>query len=280
ALPVLLINTLASPFHRGFFCDDQSLMHPFKPDTIPTWLLVVCSMGVPLICILVVECLLQKTTRFCVLVPTEIPTAQKSYVELCYRSVVLFLFGAAITQLMTEIAKYTVGRLRPHFFDVCRPANLPANCSGIFITEDVCTGENDFTMKQARLSFCSGHASMSMYAATFVLIYLQARLTCSQAKLVRPVLQVTVFCLALYTCFTRISDYKHHWSDVLGGAILGIVFSMGDFHQTLLRRRPLLASNSRKERLPMYRQNNTSSSSDIPSESQETIQVHIEPNPK
>lgn len=29
--------------------------------------------------------------------------------------------------------------------------------------------------------------------------------------------------LALACCLSRISDYKHHWSDVLGGALLGTI---------------------------------------------------------
>lgn len=35
-----------------------------------------------------------------------------------YRVVGIFLFGCACQQLTTDVAKYTVGRLRPHFFDV------------------------------------------------------------------------------------------------------------------------------------------------------------------
>lgn len=38
----------------------------------------------------------------------------------------MFGFGAAATTLTTDIAKYTIGRLRPHFFDVCKPST---NCS-------------------------------------------------------------------------------------------------------------------------------------------------------
>lgn len=35
-----------------------------------------------------------------------------------YKSIGVFLFGCACQQLTTDVAKYTIGRLRPHFFDV------------------------------------------------------------------------------------------------------------------------------------------------------------------
>lgn len=35
-----------------------------------------------------------------------------------YRQIGIFAFGAAAQQLTTDIAKYTIGRLRPHFFSV------------------------------------------------------------------------------------------------------------------------------------------------------------------
>lgn len=38
-----------------------------------------------------------------------------------YSAIIVFGFGAACSQLSTDIMKYTVGRLRPHFFTVCKP---------------------------------------------------------------------------------------------------------------------------------------------------------------
>ena len=113
--------------------------------------------------ILLIECLLQKTTRCCVLVPTEIPPVPKSCAESSYRTIIVFFFGAAITQLVTEIGKYTIGRLRPHFLDLCRPEHLPNNCSGLFIMEDLCTADDAAKMKQARwawLPFLQVHFRM------------------------------------------------------------------------------------------------------------------------
>jgi phosphatidate phosphatase len=39
----------------------------------------------------------------------------------CYKVIGVFGFGMACSQLTTDIAKYTIGRLRPHFFAVCVP---------------------------------------------------------------------------------------------------------------------------------------------------------------
>merc|ERR1712039_758796 len=37
------------------------------------------------------------------------------------------------------------------------------------------------------------------------------------------------FLLVLYVCCTRIEDYKHHYSDVLAGAFVGIIYAVMSF---------------------------------------------------
>lgn len=36
---------------RGFYCDDESIRYPYRPDTVPTWALVVGSVGIPLVAV-------------------------------------------------------------------------------------------------------------------------------------------------------------------------------------------------------------------------------------
>ena len=53
----------------------------------------------------------------------------------------VFLFGCAVSQSFTDIAKVSVGRMRPHFLDVCKPDFSTINCSMGYITNYTCTGD-------------------------------------------------------------------------------------------------------------------------------------------
>lgn len=66
-------------------------------------------------------------------------------------------------------------------------------------------------------------------------LYLQARLQTEWARLLRPTIQFFLIAAAVYTGLSRVSDYKHHWSDVLTGLLQGalmallVVFFVSDF---------------------------------------------------
>jgi phosphatidate phosphatase len=83
-----------------------------------------------------------------------------------------------------------------------------------------------FELSEMRLSFPSGHASLSASAMVFCAMYLQARMTWRGSKLLRNFFQFLLLIVALFTGLSRISDYMHHWSDVLIGLILGTVVAV------------------------------------------------------
>lgn len=52
-------------------------------------------------------------------------------------------------------------------------------------------------------------------------LYVQARLCWKWARLLRPTVQFFLVAFAIYVGYTRVSDHKHHWSDVLVGLLQG-----------------------------------------------------------
>lgn len=111
-----------------------------------------------------------------------------------------------------------------------------------------------------RLSFYSGHSSFGMYCMMFLAVsavlcgalafcphhgtavpvlslclvtplsslqlYVQARLVGKWARLLRPTIQFFLLAFAIYVGYTRVSDYKHHWSDVLAGLLQGALIAI------------------------------------------------------
>lgn len=86
--------------------------------------------------------------------------------------------------MTTDIAKYSIGRLRPHFIDVCQPVykgmifslDNPQDCVKYqfqYITDFECNPNNKFddhTKKDARLSFMSGHSSFAAYCLIYLVV--------------------------------------------------------------------------------------------------------------
>ncbi|XP_059401358.1 phospholipid phosphatase 1-like isoform X1 [Carassius carassius] len=229
-LPLAVFNLgKIKPYQRGFFCNDESISYPFHTSTITSTVLYTVGFTLPICSMIIGECLSVylnriKSKSFC-----------NSYVACVYKAIGTFLFGATMSQSLTDIAKYSIGRLRPHFLNVCKPDWTRINCTGgAYIEDIICTGDPD-KVNEARLSFYSGHSSFSMYCMLFLALYLQARMQAEWARLLRPMLQFFLIAASIYTGLSRVSDYKHHWSDVLTGLIQGaimallVVFCVSDF---------------------------------------------------
>ncbi|XP_072228539.1 phospholipid phosphatase 1 isoform X1 [Leuresthes tenuis] len=228
-LPFAILNLLHRPFRRGFFCNDDTIKFPLKEETISYQLLGGVMIPFTVLIMVIGECLLVYLNRL------KSKSSFGSYVACVYKAIGTFLFGAAMSQSLTDIAKYSIGRLRPHFLDVCKPNWDSINCSsGAYIEDFTCSG-NPTMVNEGRLSFYSGHSSFSMYCMLFLALYLQARLQVKWARLLRPTIQFFLIAASVYTGLSRVSDYKHHWSDVLMGLLQGalmallVVFFVSDF---------------------------------------------------
>ncbi|XP_044740202.1 putative phosphatidate phosphatase isoform X2 [Chrysoperla carnea] len=217
--PILFLYLFAKPYKRGFFCDDETIRHPLKESTVPNYLLYILGLGLPVCAMIVTEFILQKEpssqqTR------TVFGFSISPWIWNAYCAVGVFGFGAASSQLITDIGKYTIGRLRPHFYEACLPdinCNLTENLHKYFVNFEC----KRSSAKDMRLSFPSGHSSHMMYTMVYLTLYLQARFIWRGSKLLKHLLQFGCLSLGIFTCLTRVSDYKHHPTDVLAGALVG-----------------------------------------------------------
>uniref|UniRef100_A0A182RUT8 Phosphatidic acid phosphatase type 2/haloperoxidase domain-containing protein n=1 Tax=Anopheles funestus TaxID=62324 RepID=A0A182RUT8_ANOFN len=192
--PILIFFLVGDPFKRGFFCDDESLMHPFHDSTVTNWMLYIIGILLPVIVIIITELCRAKMKNTSDILPLKVwNTDIPFWIVQSYKSVGMFGFGAAVSQLLTDVGKYTIGRLRPHFFDVCKP-RMPdgTTCAdainqGRYVTDFTCTSEKSSArmLKEMRLSFPSGHSSFSMYTLVFCAIFLQARMNWRGSKLLK-----------------------------------------------------------------------------------------------
>uniref|UniRef100_A0A8C5MCP0 Phospholipid phosphatase 1 n=1 Tax=Leptobrachium leishanense TaxID=445787 RepID=A0A8C5MCP0_9ANUR len=219
-LPFAILNLKHIPFKRGFFCNDESISYPYREDTISYQLLAAIVIPLSIIVILLGEALSVYYNNL-----QSNAFVRNHYVATIYKAIGAFIFGAAVSQSLTDIAKYTIGRLRPHFLSVCKVNWAQVNCSAGYIENFVCEGDS-VKSNEARLSFYSGHSSFSMYCMLFLALYLHSRMRGDWARLLRPTIQFALVAASVYVGLSRVSDYKHHWSDVLTGLIQGAIVAV------------------------------------------------------
>ena len=214
---------------RGFFCDDNSIRFPYKSQAaVPSWGLLLGCLLIPMVAIVLGNAYEKYYAK-----RTDCKRA-----NLCGRSGVppcavrtgyhlrWFLIGAALTWFLTGLVKTLSGRLRPHFLAVCRPDFGTLNCTDslgypIYVTDFECE-ENDLTIvNEARRSFPSGHASLSTFTFVFLALYVASMRALYHRSALKLFAMVFFFILALMTSFSRISDNRHHPTDVVAGMVLG-----------------------------------------------------------
>ena len=229
-LPILLLLSVTltihfvdiKPYQQGFFCSDHTLKYPYiENQTIPSYICFIIWIVISLFTILSTQII------------------SKSFSITVVKDIIL---GAICCVLLTDIAKYTVGKLRPHFLTLCNPDynNICFNEDDFYINDDgeelidefyqkyvnetnVCSLENSELLREARLSFLSGHASYSFYFATFIINFTNAHTRhLKWGNKIVPVIQLLILMLASWISLTRISDFYHHPVDVFCGAITGI----------------------------------------------------------
>ncbi|KAK0394278.1 hypothetical protein QR680_000666 [Steinernema hermaphroditum] len=228
AIPLLIFHEFVKPYKRGFYCDDESIRYPLLPSTVTRQMLIVVGILIPSALIIATEVFRtlaweKKCSHLFKKYHMRNTQVHRLIVRL-YIFIGYFFLGVCFNQLMVDIAKYTIGRQRPHFMEVCKPNVGYKNCglNHTYITDFWCTTTDKKLIHESQLSFYSGHSSFSFYAAWYTSLYLQARLYRPlYSRLLLPVIQFSLFGGAAFVAYSRVSDYKHHWSDVLVGSAMG-----------------------------------------------------------
>uniref|UniRef100_A0A1B6IBH3 Phosphatidic acid phosphatase type 2/haloperoxidase domain-containing protein n=1 Tax=Homalodisca liturata TaxID=320908 RepID=A0A1B6IBH3_9HEMI len=225
-LVVLLTAIFGHPYQRGFFCDDDSIRYPLVSETITTPQVAIASFVIPIPIIFAVECyrLLETST------PRDSWHSVSRAVLRSFLEVYgIFVFGSGLSQVTVDMGKLTVGRLRPHFLAVCQPDNLdqlcPSDTAHTYITDIHCTGSPG-TVEEGRLSFPSGHAALTFYAAIYVVVFLRHRLYWRAVRFPNYLLQAGLVFAAWFTSLSRVQNFMHHPTDVLAGAIIGTFWAI------------------------------------------------------
>ncbi|RWS14687.1 hypothetical protein B4U79_17932 [Dinothrombium tinctorium] len=188
-------------FRRDFNCEDASIAHQFDPwpgkvvvfkdYNEAAFLLIV----VLLPSILIVVC--QIDTTIC----TPIDSIWKKFKFLVSKTIKIslgFLFGILTTSIISDAIKLCVGRLRPHFLDLCRKpcsfntSSAYENTTDFQFINGSEASHNDLhlcfdnstsnirwasiVIREARMSFPESDLAISAFAGVFIIVYLNKRL--------------------------------------------------------------------------------------------------------
>lgn len=219
-IPVLLFAGLGSIQQRGFYCNDASLLYPLLPSTISTTALIIGGLLIPILVMIIVETVKSSDNY-------NEDYQHGTLIISIFTNVGYFLFGCGCIQTLTDVTKYSIGHLRPHFHAVCQTdwESIKENCTNthhpIYIQTIPCLNQDHHAVNEARLSFLSGHAAFSSFTMIYLVIYLEHRIKSSNPKLLKPFIQLLCMFITVYTSLSRVFDYHHHWSDVLFGFVIG-----------------------------------------------------------
>ncbi|KAF5297911.1 hypothetical protein FQA39_LY11896 [Lamprigera yunnana] len=197
----------------GFYCKDPTISLPYKGDSVSLGLILGGSVVGPLLLIAFIE--LYRERNFNKVWGIEIWNWFRD-----------FMIGLVFNLVFTQVGKVLIGEHRPHFFDTCLPDTGLTCTPGEFVSEYKCTNEfySNYIVSDSSKSFPSGHASVSVYTSLFCAFYVHFRLPSHHLRfIIKPFIIVCILLWSVVCCFTRITDYRHHWWDVLAGSVLGVL---------------------------------------------------------
>ncbi|GMT22733.1 hypothetical protein PFISCL1PPCAC_14030 [Pristionchus fissidentatus] len=230
AILLFVVPEKIGPYQRGFYCDDESIRFETKPNTVLIKDLFIATFLLSFLIIFLCELFLYFNHD---------SNAQTHYKWFNFRMPSFLVqtgkfygyyhAGFVMVVVLTQIPKYIVGRMRPHFMDVCRPTpGYVCMNPHEYVTNYTCIEPTDYKhahyLLEARMSFFSGHAAASLYFAVVISLYLQSRLAARDIYWGHlQKFQISLVIIAILISYTRIMDNFHHPSDVVVGLVCGAI---------------------------------------------------------
>ncbi|XP_072260545.1 phospholipid phosphatase-related protein type 1 isoform X3 [Pyxicephalus adspersus] len=219
---------------QGFFCQDGNLMKPYpgtEDESFISPLVLYCVLAATptaIIFIGEVATYFIKSTRENLIVQEKmILTGECCYLNPLIRRIIRFIgvfaFGLFATDIFVNAGQVVTGNLTPYFLTVCKPNYTGIDCVAhhqFMSNGNICTGDPEL-IETARRSFPSKHAALSIYSALYTTMYITSTIKTKSSRLAKPVLCLGTLCSAFLTGLNRVSEYRNHCVDVIGGFILG-----------------------------------------------------------
>ncbi|KAH9893653.1 PAP2 superfamily protein [Xylariomycetidae sp. FL2044] len=175
------------------------------------------------------------------------------------------LYAILGSTFFQAILKWLIGGLRPNFYDICQPdpSRVPNGGVGYqhyMYTVEVCTVKRDHHLWNAMQSFPSGHSVTIWAGATYLFLYLNAKLKVfsnRHSAMWKLILLYLPILGAVLICGSLTIDHTHNWYDIVAGSIIGIVFAFSAY-------RMVYASiwDWRTNHIPLNRQSSTDNETD------------------
>ena len=194
---LILVWVIAHPADRFLPDDDPQMMYPYEDQTVPTYLLFVLAVLLPIAvmsCFLVIQRLLNQIDN---------STLAHNLHHIAYG----FIFIVILSLLVVEVLKVSIGRYRPNFL--------------------AARAQNPSDTEEAQLSWPSGHSALSFACCTFLSYFLSTKLGLRSKRYAGRLWLMLVcwspYALSFFIAASRIFDYWHHPSDVMAGIVIGLL---------------------------------------------------------
>ncbi|TVY82623.1 Lipid phosphate phosphatase [Lachnellula suecica] len=207
----LWLSASSGSFHNSkyFLRPPIEMEYPWRQEPLPSWscgFVVVC---VPLMVVVAFQIRTRNLWEF-------------------HTGIVGVLKAAVANTFVVMILKQFIGGFRPNFIEVCQPdmslAFKEIGKERYWLNVTACTGV-PYEIKKAMQTFPSGHAANSFAGATFISLYLNAKLkvfadhASSMSALlvtIAPLIGATLVSGSMYI------SYQHHAVDIVFGIIIGL----------------------------------------------------------